>query len=342
LKPERERQSALPHKRRRLWRWTRHVLAGLAGVFTVLLLAGAAYQFVATKIDEGKYPPPGRLVDVGGYRLHLNCTGEGAPTVVMDAGLGGGVLDWSLVQAEVAKFTRVCTYDRAGIGWSDAGVRPRTSRQIVKELHALLGNAGVQAPYVLVGHSIAGIHTQLYAGQYPNEVAGMVLVDSSHEDQLSRKDLPHIPSFYPPLIKALSPFGVVRIMNEVGAPSPNVPPDIEAERAAIYSHTGSMYSYADEMSAIPVSMEQLRASPMRLGDKPLIVLSRGMKEADQSGSAEEADRAEQRWAELQTDLARRSSNGKLIIAEKSGHYIQFYQPDLVIDAVRQVVEAARR
>lgn len=261
---------------------------------------------------------------------------------MLDAGLGGGGLDWSLVQPEVAKFARVCSYDRAGFGWSEAGVRPRTSQQIVKELHALLGNAGVQAPYVLVGHSIAGIHVQLYAGLYPDEVAGMVLVDSSHEDQFSRKDQMRIPPFYPPLIKALSPFGVARIINEVGAPPPNLPPDIEAERAAIYSHTGSMHAYADEMSAIPTSMEQLRASSMRLGEKPLIVLSRGMKEADQSVSPEEADRAERWWAELQADLARRSSNGKQVIAEKSGHYIQFYQPDLVIDAIRQVVEAARR
>jgi pimeloyl-ACP methyl ester carboxylesterase len=328
--------------RRRLWRWTKRVLLGLAGVVALLLLAGAAYQFVATKLDERKYPPPGRLVDAGGYRLHLNCTGEGTPTVVLDAGLGGGVLDWSLVQPEVSKFARVCAYDRAGFGWSEAGVRPRTSQQIVKELHALLGNAGVQAPYVLVGHSIAGIHVQLYAAQYPDEVAGVVLVDSSHEDQFSRKELMHIPPFYPPLIKALSPFGVARIINEVGAPPPNLPPDIEAERASVYSHTGGMYAYADEMSAIPSGMEQLRSSPMRLGDKPLIVLSRGMKEADQSVSPEDADRAERWWAELQADLARRSSNGKQVIAEKSGHYIQFYQPELVIDAIRQVVEAARR
>lgn len=282
------------------------------------------------------------MVDVGGYRLHLYCVGEGTPTVVMDAGLGGGVLEWSTVQPEVSKFARVCAYDRAGIAWSDSGVRPRTSRQVVTELHALLGNAGARAPYVLVGHSIAGIHVQLYAGQYPDEVAGVVLVDSSHEDQLSRKGMTQIPSFYPSLIKAVSSFGVVRLMDLVGTPSTNMPPEVEAERAAIYSHTRSMYSYADEMSSIAVSMEQLRAAPMRLGDNPLIVLTHGMKEASNAGSPGEADQAEQTWAELQTDLARRSSSGKQIIAEKSGHYIQFDQPDLVIDAIRQVVEATRR
>ncbi|HEX7318601.1 MAG TPA: alpha/beta hydrolase [Pyrinomonadaceae bacterium] len=262
--------------------------------------------------------------------------------MVLDAGLGGGVLDWSTVQPEVSKFARVCTYDRAGMAWSDSGVGPRTSRQVVAELHALLGNAGERAPYVLVGHSISGIHVQLYAGRYPDEVAGLVLVDSSHEDQLSRKGMTAIPSFYPPLIKAVSPFGVVRLMDLVGTPSANMPHGVGAERAAIYSHTRSMYSYADEISAIPVSMEQLRAAPMRLGDKPLIVLTRGMKEASNMGSPEEAEQAEQAWAELQADLARRSSSGRQIIAEKSGHYIQFDQPDLVIDAIRQVVGATRR
>jgi pimeloyl-ACP methyl ester carboxylesterase len=326
----------------RLWRWTKRVLTGLAKIVVVVLLAGAAYQFIATKIDERKYPPPGRLVDVGGYRLHLNCTGEGAPTVVMDAGLGGGALDWSTVQPEVAKFARVCTYDRAGMAWSDTGTQPRTSQQIVKELHTLLGNAGVQAPYILVGHSIAGIYVQLYASEYSDEVAGMVLVDSTHENQFSRKDLPQIPSFYPLLIKIASPFGIARIMNQVGAHSPNLPPEIESQRAAIYSHTRSMYSIADEISAIPASIEQLRAAPMRLGDKPLIVLTRGLKEESPSGSPDEAERVGQAWAELQADLARRSSNGKQIIAERSGHYIQFYQPDLVIDAIRQVVEATHR
>ena len=342
MKSARERKSAPAHKRSQLWTWTKRGLAGLAGLVALLLLAGSTYQFIATKIDERKYPPPGRLVDAGGYRLHLYCVGEGAPTVVMDAGLGGGVPDWSTVQPGVSKFARVCAYDRAGMGWSDSGVEPRTSRQVVAELHALLGNAGERAPYILVGHSIAGIHVQLYASQYPDEVAGLVLVDSSHEDQLNRKGMTAIPSFYPPLIKAVSPFGVVRLLDLVGTPSPNMPPEVEVERAAVYSHTRNMYTYADEIAAIAVSMEQLRAAPMRLGDKPLIVLTRGMKEANQASSPEGAEQAEQAWAELQADLAHRSSSGRQIIAEKSSHYIQFDQPDLVIDAIRQVVGAPRR
>jgi pimeloyl-ACP methyl ester carboxylesterase len=183
--PEADQRPATPRGRsRRLWRWTKRVLIGLAGVVLFLLLAGVVYQFVATKIDEYRYPVPGEMVDVSGYSLHLYCTGErgGAPTVVMDSGLGGSVLDWQLVQPEVARFARVCTYDRGGAGWSEPGAQPRTSQQFVEELHTLLGNAGVQEPYVLVGHSLGGTNMQLYASQYPDEVAGMVLVDSALED----------------------------------------------------------------------------------------------------------------------------------------------------------------
>lgn len=258
----------------------------------------------------------------------------------MDAGLGGGTLDWSAVQPEVAKFARVCTYDRAGMGWSERSSAPRSARQIVTELHALLDNAGVQAPFILVGHSLGGVNMQLYASRYPDEAAGLVLIDSSHEDQLSRKEF-RIPVFVPLLTKVLSPFGVGRLINNATPPNPNLPPGIDAARNAIYSHTGNMYTIADETSAIADSLEQLRAAPVNLGDKPLIVISRGKKEGS-AASPEETGRTEQAWREFQTDLARRSSTGKQIIAEQSGHYIQFDQPALVVDALRQVVEGIRR
>ena len=122
------------------------------------------------------------LVDVGGYNLYVNCRGFGAPTVVLDAGLGVASDSWVLVQPEVAEFTRVCIYDRAGVGQSDVGPQPRTSKQIATELHALLNHSGVEPPYVLVGHSFGGLNMRMYASAYPDEVAGMVLVDASHED----------------------------------------------------------------------------------------------------------------------------------------------------------------
>lgn len=321
----------------RLWKWSKRIFKVLAVFITGSLFTGAIYQFAATGMDERNYQPPGKLIDVGGYRLHLNCTGEGPSTIVMDAGLGGGVLDWSAVQPEVSKFARVCTYDRAGMGWSEKGISPRTSQQIATELHTLLGNAGIQGPFILVGHSIAGVNMQTYASRYPDEIAGMVLLDSSHENQLSRPEF-RIPFFIPLLTKVLSPFGFGRLIKFASAPNPNLSPEINTERNAIYSHTGNMYTIADEMSAIPDSLDQLRASPMKFGDKSLIVISRGKKE----DSSEDTARTEDAWRDFQTDLVSRSTKGKQIIAEKSGHYINFDQPELVIDAIRQVVEATGR
>jgi pimeloyl-ACP methyl ester carboxylesterase len=149
----------------------------------LLVLAGIVYQAIASARDAQRYPPLGRLIDVVGYRLHINSTGEGTPAVVLDAGVCDCSLNWCLVQPEVAKFTRVCSYDRAGMGWSDAGPSPRTSEVIVRELHTLLTNAGIAGPYVLVGHSFGGYNVRLFAHDYPEEVVGLVLVDSAHEDQ---------------------------------------------------------------------------------------------------------------------------------------------------------------
>ncbi len=136
-------------------------------------------------MDARRFPPPGKMVDVGGYSLHLYSTGEGSPTVIMEAGTAGCCLMWCKVEPEVAKFTNVGTYDRAGMGWSDAGPMLRTRQQIVDELHTLLKNAGIPGPYVFVGHSFGGLLVRHFANEFPRDVAGMVLVDSVHENQFA-------------------------------------------------------------------------------------------------------------------------------------------------------------
>jgi pimeloyl-ACP methyl ester carboxylesterase len=163
-------------------------LLGLVGALLALAVAGAIYQAIATERAERAYPPPGEMVDVGGHSLHINCVGQGSPTVVLDAGSGGMSAQWVRVQREVSGTTRVCAYDRAGMGWSEMGPQPRDAKQITGELHTLLGKAGIEGPYVLVGHSFGGMYMQTYAARYPDEVAGVALVDSPTEpDQFSQR-----------------------------------------------------------------------------------------------------------------------------------------------------------
>jgi len=323
----------------------KRVLIGLTGLVLVLLLAGVVFQFVATKIDEYRYPALGEMVDVGGYSLHLYCTGEaGAPTVVMDIGAGGIGLDWQPVQPGVAEFARVCTYDRGGAGWSEPGAQPRTSQQFVEELHALLNNAGIEDPYVLVGHSLGGNNVQLYASRYPDEVAGMVLVDPAFYNSPSYLD-PELQNAFAEAMmpspglslwnKILATIGVTRLPYTFGGETD--------ERTAISTHAKDAYEYIDEYSSLEESFKERRAATVSLGDKPLMVLSAGARGGDMfpGFSQEQSDQINEAWTKSEADLTQVSQNSEQIIAEDSGHNIQADDPDLVIDAIRQVVEAAR-
>ena len=160
---------------------SRSVLVGL-----ILAIAGAIYEKISEARDRRFNPMPGRLFDVGGYKMHIDCVGEGSPTVILESGLGDTYVSWRKVQPQIAQFSRVCSYDRAGLGYSESTSRPRTSKVMAQELHSLLQAAAVAPPYVLVGHSMGGFTVRLYASLYRNEVAGMVLVDASHPDQENR------------------------------------------------------------------------------------------------------------------------------------------------------------
>jgi pimeloyl-ACP methyl ester carboxylesterase len=167
----------------------------LGAILVIAALSGATYQQLATRKELAATPPPGRLVDLGGYRLHLWCTGDGAPAVILDAGLGGTSAGWGFVQPEVARFTRVCSYDRAGMGYSDPGPSPRTARRIARELAELLARGGIAGPVVLVGESIAGFYVRVFASDHPERATGLVLVDASHEDDAH--DVPGMARFVP-------------------------------------------------------------------------------------------------------------------------------------------------
>jgi pimeloyl-ACP methyl ester carboxylesterase len=251
-------------------------------------------------------------VSVGDYTLFISCDGEGSPAVILDAGLGGNYASWAAVQPDVARFTRVCSYDRAGMGRSDPGPTPRTSQQIVTELHALLSNAGVPGPYVLVGHSFGGFNVRLYASQYPDEVAGLVLVESTHEDQDER------------ILAALPP------------EEPDEHPALAAYRQELRQDVVG----GGEPIAFKTSAAQVRDSGT-LGALPLVVISGGQSAFPQF-SPESGAKLDSVWRELQSALLRLSTNSRQVIAERSGHGVPYEQPDLVIDEIRQMVQTVRR
>src|SRR5215218_3659065 len=281
------------------------------------------------------------MVSVSGHDMQIYCTGKagGGPTVVMDAGLGGGLLDWQTVQPKVATFARVCSYDRSGIGWSESGPTPRTSQRIVKELHALLSDAGEEGPYVLVGHSFGGANVQLYASEYPEEVAGMVLVDSAVDTRVLDKDLRKAVAGIQPsplTIKATVPLGIPRLLASQGG---SLPKRLAQERTAIYNSTRHLYAVADESATVQKSVAEATDADPSLGEKPLVVLSAGARQFPALTNKQEK-RTNEQMNDFEAGLTDLSRNSKLV-ARNSEHYIQFDRPVLVVDSIRRVVEGAR-
>jgi pimeloyl-ACP methyl ester carboxylesterase len=332
--------SPQPQRRRNRWvRWTVRILLGLLALIVLLAASGATYEAIMTAGDAKRYPPPGQLVDVGGHRLHLHCVGEGSPTVVLDAGLGAFSLDWGAVQPEIATSTRVCAYDRAGLGWSEPGPLPRSPQQFADELHVLLTNADVEGPYVLAVHSISGKTARLFASQHPNDVAGMVFVDARHEsvdehvtpEQLAAEDAQQ--RRFQRMIGWMAKFGLVRLLWSPVWPralpgSENLSPETRTAIGVLQARPRQIESALAEGRGRMDSNTQLEAAAP-LGHIPLIVLT----------SAQSIDHLPF-WNEAQQIMTGLSSNSRMIVAS-SGHAVHFEQPALVVESIRQVVDAAR-
>jgi pimeloyl-ACP methyl ester carboxylesterase len=200
--------------------WKR-TIQGIAVLLLVAIAIGGLYQVVSLFRERSAFPIPGRLVDVGGYKMHLYCTGQGSPAVILDSGLGDSFIAWQKVQPQIATFVRVCSYDRAGMGYSEASPRARTSIVFAEELHQLLHNTGMAPPYILVGHSMAAYNIRLYASIFKSDVAGIVLVDGCHPDQLKRfpRELDAMnPQWIREgkLLELTSPIGIPRMLGYCG------------------------------------------------------------------------------------------------------------------------------
>jgi pimeloyl-ACP methyl ester carboxylesterase len=288
-------------------RWTGKAILWLAVALLVLAVVGAIYQAIATARAERAYPPPGEMVGVGDHRMHIDCAGRGSPTVVLDAALGATSASWVWVQREVSATTRVCAYDRSGMGWSERGPYPRDAKQVSDELHASLERDGIDGPYVLVGHSFGGLYAQTYASRYPEEVAGVALIESSHPDQFDR--LPEARDSYAQTERLyavgslLARIGVVRLFDLSPAPA-ELPPKQRAQLVALNPSTQQVSTTSQEFRAAPQSTAQ--AAHLRsLGGKPLVVVSAGTQSSG--------------WLALQDDLATLSPNSLHRVVERATH-----------------------
>lgn len=325
------------HGRRPWWARLARLLGVVLGVLAVVALAGAGWELMAEAGDARAYPPPGRLVDVGGHRLHVVCAGSGSPTVVIEAGLGDWSTAWSLVQPEVAKTTTTCAYDRAGSGWSDPGPGPRIASQFAGELHTLLQRADVPGPYVLVGHSMGGLTMQLFARDHASEVAGLVLIESMNAVGTTGPAAEvHTPANLPLLlrlpIRGVGTVGIARVLTMLGDPLGAAPPELSRDAAAASVARGvradHLQAFVDEFRGIAEGLAQA-AEVRTLGSLPVSVLSAGKEHPDAG------------WPARQADLLRLSSNSSLAISEASGHNVHLDRPADATAAIVAMVERVR-
>ena len=321
-------------------RWFGYIAGGLLAVVFLLAGIGFIYEQIEESRDRRLNHPPGLMVDVGGYRMHLYCIGQGSPTVVLDSGTGEYWLSWYKVQPEIAKVTRVCSFDRAGLGWSDPSPNPRTSRVMAQELHTLLHNAGVPAPFVLAGHSLGGANTRVYTSLYPADVLGIVLVDAVHPDinRRSPETVEYLKTFIRTLdrIGGAMPFGIPRIMGWCGTD----PPEFRSMAQTVECQSKHWREVHEEWANFDVNMDQVRSTPS-LGSMPLIVVSRDPEKLVEGMPANISKEINQVWESLQQELVGLSSNSSRMIAKDAEHYVQIDRPDVVIEAVRKIVDQCR-
>jgi pimeloyl-ACP methyl ester carboxylesterase len=312
-------------------------------------------------VESMTIPPPGRLIDAGGFRLHLNCSGQGSPTVVLDAALGASSISWTLVQREVAALTRVCSYDRAGFGWSDLGPMPRAAGRIADELRVLLERGGVPPPFLLVGHSFGGLVMRIFARRHRDEVAGLVLVDPAHPEdwvrpapkeqvkidrgvRLCRHGVVAARLGLARVVAALAAAGalsparaLVRLVARGGlsredegilAPVWKLPPEARRPLRQFWTQSKFFEALGSQIESIRTSAaETLEAGAGGYGDLPLVTIS-------------STDPGDYRLRQ-QDALAAASTRGRHIVASNSGHWIPLDQPDVVVEAIAGMLDAVR-
>lgn len=303
----------------------------IVGITVLCVIIAGLRESTAARSDLERDTVPGRRVDLGGYRLHLNCSGQGQPLVVLDAGLGDAGLVWQTVQEQAAAYGRICWYDRAGYGWSDPGPKPRTYQKAAEELHTLLRNAGEQGPFVLVGHSAGANTVRLYAAAYPEEVAGLVLIEPPLLTganpilvgmlQLMRQGL-----------KMLSWLGIIRLLGKRSKMNllfgGATPPPTLSERAGFLYRPAAIQTSIAEIEALPETIRALNQSnvPGAWRDWPVVVIA-----------AKKGKEPSQEVCRRVEAMARLSTNEKVQWVDGS-HFVHFEHPEVVVAAIRQIID----
>ena len=309
---------------------------GLVSLIILTLAGGRIYQVVSESEDLARYPAPGELIAVDDRMMHVNCIGQGSPTVIFELGVGSASAAWSDIHKQVSLFTRACAYDRAGLGYSEPTDQPLRSSNVAQRLQKLLRAAKIEDDLVLVGWSAGGVYIREFYGRYPERVKAMLFVDSSHEQQATR--MPQTPgNGSDPMLRIarrLAPFGIVRMSGildrrvERGTSSD----ELKSHLKAIYHQSHILDTVWRESEAFNLDISATQP-PSPVGDLPLIVLTRGISDTSQ----QERDARNQ----LQQELTLLSSNGKQVIAIESGHHVYADQPELLIESVEDLVLQVR-
>lgn len=306
--------------------------------FLLALVGTSIYGRVLHRRDAARWKPPGKLLDVGaGRRMHIYCTGSGSPTIILEAGLGDFSLSsWGNIQPRIAEVSRTCAYDRAWTGWSDPSSEKPTPTHIVNDLHTLLAASGEPGPYLFVGHSLGGPIIRDYFYRYPSQVAGLVLVDGSHDEQLDRmKGMPTWVDWLYRAFPAIHFLGLDRSAAQLG-----VTDSLSAITAAFTTSDHGMENTTEIARHLREFFAEVKQDAKPFGDVPVTALTAG-KMVIPSVPPARADTIHAEWVKMHQEYAAQSTRGKWVLAKESQHYIQRDQPDLVLDAIRAMVQLIR-
>lgn len=317
---------------------TKYTVLYIVQLLVIVLVVGRIYEVMAEARDDKRLPPPGQMFDVDGHMMHIHCQGQGSPTIVVEQGNGAQSLGWSEVNESMSRLSRTCAYDRAGMGYSEPVSGPISAAAIAQNLEKLLQAAEITDDLVLVGYSAGGIYQREFYRQFPDRVKGMVLVDSSHEQQTQRMPPAGVPEIFEPAMvyQYLAPFGGIRLSGRVEREFANSPfsAPIRDRLVAVNLKSHVYRTLRAESESFDAELAQLR-DPPSLGDLPLIVITQGKPSDPYTQENLEL------WNELQEELKNLSTNSKRVIAQNSPHMIHRFEPGLIVESAGEVLNSAR-